>query len=131
MGAARHQALGLAQMAARNGAGARPAVVTRARFVDDGDDWREMAACRDVEDKNLFYPISYTGGPALSQVGDAKRICSGCPSRRACLAFAITSGDDHGILGGTTPEERKAIKRRAQRANPRKSPRLEALDGAE
>lgn len=128
MAATRHQALGLAQMAARNGTSARPAIV-KARFVDDGSDWREQAACRDVEDKNLFYPISYTGGPALLQVEDAKRICFDCPSRHACLAFAIKSGDSHGILGGTTPDERAALKRREQRANPRKSPRLEALGG--
>jgi len=115
MSGARHTALGLGAMAARNGSAARRAVAVKARFTDDGDDWRDEAACRDVEDKNLFYPISYTGGPALLQVDEAKRICFDCTARARCLAFALESGDDHGILGGTTPEERKAIKRRDAR----------------
>lgn len=130
MSGQRHQAIGLGAMAARNGTGAKPATATKARFIDDGENWREQAACRDIEDKNLFYPITYTGAPALLQVADAKRICFGCASRQPCLRFAIDSGDSHGILGGTTPEERQALKRRAQRANSRTSPRLEALDGA-
>lgn len=127
MAGTRHRGLSLGAAAALNGTSAKAATVLKARFVDDGSDWRDQAACRDVEDKNLFYPISYANEP--SQIAEAKRICFDCPSRRACLAFAIASGDSHGILGGTTPEERQALKRRAQRANPRKSPRLEALEG--
>ncbi len=127
MSRTRQRALGLGAMAARNGTGARPATPVRARFTDDGSDWREQAACRDVEDKNLFYPIGYAH--ELSQIEEAKRICFGCASRQACLAFAITSGDAYGILGGTTPDERAALRRRAQRANPRRDPHLEALAG--
>lgn len=96
--------------------GQSPAV-TRPKFTDTeapGDDWRDRAACRRT-DPEWFYPVSYAGGPSLLQIDEAKQICAACPVRARCLAFALESGDDHGILGGTTPDERKSLKRKAMR----------------
>jgi hypothetical protein len=49
--------------------------------------WRDDAACRDA-DPDLFFPIGTTG-PALRQIGEAKRVCRTCPAQTQCLAWAL------------------------------------------
>jgi WhiB family redox-sensing transcriptional regulator len=80
-------------------------------------DWRHEAACRD-EDPELFFPIGNTG-PALLQIEDAKAVCRRCAVIEPCLKWALESGQDSGVWGGTSEDERRAIKRRAQRARAR------------
>ncbi|XAS74974.1 WhiB family transcriptional regulator [Dermatophilaceae bacterium Sec6.4] len=72
-------------------------------------DWRDQAACRD-EDPELFFPIGTTG-PAVQQVEDAKAVCRRCPVIGPCLEFAMETGQDEGIWGATTKDERRALKR--------------------
>jgi len=71
--------------------------------------WRDDAACRHA-DPDLFFPIGDTG-PALRQIDEAKRICQACPARTPCLAWALDHGVAAGIWGGTTEDERPAIRR--------------------
>lgn len=61
-------------------------------------------------DPELFFPIS-SAGPALGQVEQAKAICAGCQVQRACLDFALSTGQIHGVWGGTTEEERQRLRR--------------------
>lgn len=77
-------------------------------------DWRHEAACRD-EDPELFFPIGNTG-PALLQIEEAKAVCRRCPVIDECLAWAIEAGQDSGVWGGLSEDERRALKRRNQRA---------------
>jgi WhiB family transcriptional regulator, redox-sensing transcriptional regulator len=77
--------------------------------------WRDKAACHHA-DPELFFPIGTTG-PALAQIGEAKRICRACPAQAPCLAWALENGVADGIWGGTTHGERRAI--RALLGNPR------------
>lgn len=74
------------------------------------DDWRARAACRDA-DPELFFPISDMG-PAARQATEAKAVCTRCPVRAECLDYAIDAGLDHGVFGGTTERERRALVRR-------------------
>ncbi|MFG3497683.1 WhiB family transcriptional regulator [Streptomyces sp. NPDC047928] len=78
------------------------------------EDWRQAAACRD-EDPDLFFPVG-TGGPALMQAEEAKRVCARCPVRERCLEWALGTGQDFGVWGGTGENERRALRRRAARA---------------
>ncbi len=78
--------------------------------------WRSVAACRSA-DPDLFFPIS-DSGPALEQVAKAKAICATCRVRRECLAFALRTGQIHGIWGGTTEHERAAVRRRTVNGQP-------------
>ncbi|WP_153505671.1 WhiB family transcriptional regulator [Cumulibacter manganitolerans] len=76
-------------------------------------DWRHRAICRD-EDPELFFPIGNTG-PALRQIEDAKSVCRRCPVTEQCLSWALTSGQDSGVWGGLSEDERRALKRRQAR----------------
>src|SRR5215212_780219 len=80
-------------------------------------DWRNRAACLD-EDPELFFPIGNTG-PALLQIEEAKQVCRRCDVRDACLQWALEAGQDHGVWGGLSEDERRALKRRAARATAR------------
>ncbi len=72
-------------------------------------DWRNDAACRD-EDPELFVPVG-TSGPALSQIAAAKSVCRRCPVMSDCLQWALESGQDAGVWGGASEDERRALKR--------------------
>jgi len=84
--------------------------------LDDG--WRDEAACADV-DPDLFFPVGVTG-PAVHQIAAAKAVCEGCACRTQCLEFAITTNQEYGVWGGTSEEERRAL-RRAWRAGQRRA----------
>lgn len=81
-----------------------------------GVNWREVAACRDA-DPDLFFPVG-TAGPVLRQIEEAKRICRVCPARARCLAWALDHGVDSGVWGGITENERRAIRRPAEKNRP-------------
>ena len=76
-------------------------------------DWRDSAACLD-EDPELFFPIGNTG-PALVQIEQAKAICRRCTVMETCLQWAMDTGQDAGVWGGLSEDERRALKRRKAR----------------
>lgn len=76
-------------------------------------DWRHHALCRD-EDPELFFPIG-TAGPAAVQVHQAKLVCRRCPVVSDCLTWALDTGQDAGVWGGTSEDERRALARRSAR----------------
>jgi len=77
-------------------------------------DWRHSALCRD-EDPELFFPIGTTG-PAAVQVEQAKVVCRRCSVVEDCLSWALETQQDSGVWGGTSEDERRALRRRAVRA---------------
>jgi WhiB family redox-sensing transcriptional regulator len=77
-----------------------------------GPKWRNFAECLD-EDSELFFPIGTTG-PALMQIEEAKAVCRACRVSEICLQWALDSGSDHGVWGGKSEGERRALKKRKQ-----------------
>jgi len=77
-------------------------------------DWRHQAACL-TEDPELFFPIGNTG-PALLQIEEAKKVCARCVVRDKCLVWALETSQDHGVWGGLSEDERRAMKRRQARS---------------
>jgi len=75
--------------------------------------WRDRAACLG-EDPELFFPDGNTG-PALLQLEAAKAVCRRCEVVEACLRFAIESGQDAGVWGGLSEDERRALNSRNAR----------------
>ena len=82
-------------------------------------DWMSLGACQDA-DPDLFFPIAFLG-PAQQQIAQAKAICAACLVRTACLRYALETGQDAGIWGGTTEDERREI--RSARTAPPAFPR--------
>jgi WhiB family transcriptional regulator, redox-sensing transcriptional regulator len=76
--------------------------------------WRDDAACLHA-DPDLFFPVG-TAGPALRQVEEARRVCLACPVRVPCLQWALNQGVSSGMWGGTTEEERRALRQAASAA---------------
>ena len=76
-------------------------------------DWRHHALCRD-EDPELFFPIG-TAGPAAVQVEEAKVVCRRCTVTEDCLSWALETGQDAGVWGGLSEDERRALTRRSVR----------------
>lgn len=79
-------------------------------------DWRYDAECRN-EAAELFFPIGKTG-EALLQIEDAKAVCRRCPVMESCLQWALETAEPHGIFGGKTDDERRALLRRERRRMP-------------
>lgn len=63
-------------------------------------------ACADV-DPDLFHPLDNEGIEA------AKAICATCPLliRKRCLKVGLAQGHQHGVWGGKSAAERRAMKR--------------------
>jgi WhiB family redox-sensing transcriptional regulator len=78
--------------------------------------WTGRAACRARgTDPELFFPVSETGLAAHRQVAQAKAVCARCPVADQCLDWAVRAGEPEGIWGGTTPAERRRLRRRRLR----------------
>jgi hypothetical protein len=64
--------------------------------------WRTRGVCQNVDPETFF--------PAPSEPADtALALCRSCDVQGACLAWALEVGDCHGVWGGTTPRERRAM----------------------
>ncbi len=48
------------------------------------------------------------------QVAEAKAICATCPRRPDCLDVHLS--EQHGVFGGTTPTERKLIRKERRKS---------------
>ncbi|MFD8211512.1 WhiB family transcriptional regulator [Streptomyces sp. NPDC059695] len=66
--------------------------------------WMVSAVCRTAHADELFVE-----GQAQSR---AKTLCTGCPVRAECLAHALDSRIEHGVWGGMTERERRALLKR-------------------
>jgi len=67
-------------------------------------DWITAAACRGL-DTALFFPER---GAPVNYIRD---ICRSCPVAQQCLDYALRMGDHHGMWGGASERDRRAIRR--------------------
>lgn len=81
--------------------------------AENDPDWRNSAACRDV-DPELFFPIGNTG-IALLQIEDAKSVCRGCVVQGSCLTWAMDTKQEFGVWGNASEDERRTMRRRESR----------------
>ena len=71
--------------------------------------WQTDAACVNVG-LDAFYPASENSQAYRTQAAEAIRICGLCRVQAECLAYALETDDRFGVLGGTTPAQRKAMR---------------------
>lgn len=76
--------------------------------------WMEFAACRGL-DPELFYAEGK--GSGVEQARRARKICSGCPARKACLDYALENNEQWGIWGGMTVRDRQKYRKVLVRGN--------------
>lgn len=72
-------------------------------------DWRSRAACG-TEEPELFFPIGSTEA-SLDQLAEAVAVCRRCPVLIQCRTWALETGEDAGVWGGMSPDERREIRR--------------------
>lgn len=70
--------------------------------------WRRFALCRG-RGPEQFFPSP--GAGVVQSVRASIAMCKQCPSRVACLNYALDNDEDHGVWGGTTERQRRALKK--------------------
>ena len=70
--------------------------------------WRNRATCLE-EDPELFFPVGSTG-PAIVQMEKARVVCRRCGVIETCLSWAMDSGQDAGVWGALSPDERRVLR---------------------
>lgn len=80
-------------------------------------EWRDHGSCKDA-DPEMFFPET------AAAEKDALSLCAQCPDwvRSACLEYALTQREPHGVWGGMTSRQR----RRAQTTRAA-SPKISAV----
>lgn len=74
------------------------------------DVWQLRAACKGPNVSVFFPPATFERKDEREQrERRAKSICQGCAVRKDCLAFALRTREPHGIWGGLSELERKAL----------------------
>jgi WhiB family transcriptional regulator, redox-sensing transcriptional regulator len=82
--------------------------VTAPFDTPSGDAWQTQAACRDATVEGFFSSDDDAQKAALE-------LCAGCPVRSPCLRWALSVDEMHGIWGGTTEPQRRAMIRERRR----------------
>ncbi len=72
-------------------------------------DWLATAPCKD--DPDAMFP-----GTLDTDIEQAKAVCRRCSAVDRCLAWALDTGEEHGVWGGLSEGERRQLKQRAARA---------------
>ena len=63
----------------------------------------ENPVCMET-DPELFFPETWV------EAREAKKLCSTCPVRTACLVYAVETNQQDGIWGGLTLDERRRLR---------------------
>ena len=71
--------------------------------------WRDQAACRGA-DLDLFFP------ERGESAEPARLVCARCPVSQPCLDYAVSNRIAHGVWGGLSERERRALQTRRLRA---------------
>jgi hypothetical protein len=83
--------------------------------------WMDLAACRDTvnsADEDIFFApdLDELGGNrraatrlAATRQWQALAVCDRCPVQVACLAYAVTTRQQHGVWGGKTQQELRRL----------------------
>lgn len=93
----------------RQGVALKSTAALGAEFVDvirsDEMEWQVKGICRNI-DPEFFFP---EGRAKANQAKIAKRICLDCPILQECRDWALTRGEQFGVWGGLSDNDRRAI----------------------
>ncbi|MFC9497697.1 WhiB family transcriptional regulator [Streptomyces sp. NPDC056982] len=74
--------------------------------VNEAPNWQTYGPCGTMPD--LFFP-SGNSQQTHVETAQAKAVCHRCPVEQTCLEWALTTGQDYGIFGGKTAQERRLL----------------------
>lgn len=87
------------------------------RPIAEDWEWQYKGNCAKL-DPNIFF---LDGGERMSvkdkKEEQAKAVCVGCPVILDCLTHALSVPEYFGVWGGTTPEERELLRKKAKLNN--------------
>ncbi len=84
--------------------------------------WMDDALCKNMH--RLFFSTT------AAHQQKAKRLCSKCPVKRECLAYALLNGEDYGVWGETNAEERRRMRTIGSVVDGFEGRQLQILNGA-
>ena len=78
--------------------------------------WQIFGSCRGMDVEVFFHSPNERGPIRAEREAFAKKVCSTCPVREACLRHALSVEESYGIWGGTSESERAAVIRARHRS---------------
>ena len=75
------------------------------------------AACKGADLGLFFGPDAEFVTARRDREAKAKAICARCLVRPDCLAYALDTGEAHGVWGGMNEDERRVMLRQRRRAS--------------
>ena len=83
------------------------------------------AECAKLDDKDFFFPDSQV--ELQERLPRLTTLCSQCVHKAKCLEFALETEQDDGFWAGTTPEQRKLLRKKKTRVHNRQDQIVELL----
>jgi len=75
--------------------------------ISDVWEWQLLGRCRDRNGTQFFHPDDDLGRISRRlREAAAKRICGDCPVRAACTTHALRVGEEYGVWGGFSENDR-------------------------
>ena len=72
--------------------------------------WQDQAACRGPQAQAFFPPAAgERRHERAERERQAKEICAQCSVRSACLEYAMSIRERHGVWGGMSESERRQL----------------------
>jgi len=72
--------------------------------------WRVAALCRHDDAVHFFAPNHLERKPEKDErEAQARALCAQCPVHAACLDYALSVGEPHGIWGGLNELQRRRL----------------------
>jgi WhiB family redox-sensing transcriptional regulator len=74
-------------------------------------EWQLLGRCRDRTGTPFFHPDDDLGRISRRlREAAAKRVCEACPVRRQCVTHALTVGEEYGVWGGFSENDRALLR---------------------
>ncbi|WP_338692869.1 WhiB family transcriptional regulator [Streptomyces sp. Q6] len=78
-------------------------------------EWQQRAACRGMNSATFFSPPGERGRDRREREEGARRVCGRCQVADICAGTALARGENYGVWGGLSDDERRAVTRQVRR----------------
>jgi WhiB family redox-sensing transcriptional regulator len=80
--------------------------------ISEAWDWQMRGRCRERAATNQFFHPEDDLGRISRRLREeaAKRLCVDCPVRRQCATHALTVGEEYGVWGGYSENDRATLR---------------------